>query len=144
MKLIVRRQSIEKLSQLKEKLLTYKSSFNANNIAIRFSEIEWQRKFSMSLSCLVLFLIGAPLGAIIRKGGLGMPLVVAIIFFLIFHLLMIFGEKFINQEVLSPFIGMWLPVITLLPVGLFLTYKAMHDSQLFNTSFYQQLFKKKN
>jgi len=144
MKLIVRRQSIEKLSQLKEKLLTYKSSFNANNIAIRYSKIEWQRKFSMSLSCLVLFLIGAPLGAIIRKGGLGMPLVVAIIFFLIFHLLMIFGEKFINQEVLSPFIGMWLPVITLLPVGLFLTYKAMHDSQLFNTSFYQQLFKKKN
>ena len=144
MKLIVRRQSIEKLSQLKEKLLTYKSSFNANNIAIRYSKIEWQRKFSMSLSCLVLFLIGAPLGAIIRKGGLGMPLVVAIIFFLIFHLLMIFGEKFINQEVLSPFIGMWLPVITLLPVGLFLTYKAMHDSQLFNTSFYQQFFKKKN
>jgi len=144
MKLIVRRQSIEKLSQLKEKLLTYKSSFNANNIAIRYSKIEWQRKFSMSLSCLVLFLIGAPLGAIIRKGGLGMPLVVAIIFFLIFHLLMIFGEKFINQDVLSPFIGMWLPVITLLPVGLFLTYKAMHDSQLFNTSFYQQFFKKKN
>ena len=98
----------------------------------------------MSLSCLVLFLIGAPLGAIIRKGGLGMPLVVAIIFFLIFHLLMIFGEKFINQDVLTPFIGMWLPVITLLPVGLFLTYKAMHDSQLFNTSFYQQFFKKKN
>lgn len=144
MKLIVRRQSIEKLSQLKEKLLTYKSSFNANNIAIRYSKIEWQRKFSMSLSCLVLFLIGAPLGAIIRKGGLGMPLVVAIIFFLIFHLLMIFGEKFINQDVLTPFIGMWLPVITLLPVGLFLTYKAMHDSQLFNTSFYQQFFKKKN
>jgi len=144
MKLIVRRQSIEKLSQLKEKLLTYQSSFNANNIAIRYSKIEWQRKFSMSLSCLVLFLIGAPLGAIIRKGGLGMPLVVAIVFFLIFHLLMIFGEKFVNQDVLSPFLGMWLPVITLLPVGLFLTYKAMHDSQLFNTSFYQQLFKKKN
>ena len=144
MKLIVRRQSIEKLSQLKEKLLTYKSSFNANNIAIRYSKIEWQRKNTMSLSCLVLFLIGAPLWAIIRKGGLGMPLVVAIIFFLIFHLLMIFGEKFINQDVLTPFIGMWLPVITLLPVGLFLTYKAMHDSQLFNTSFYQQFFKKKN
>jgi lipopolysaccharide export system permease protein len=91
---------------------------------------------------MVLFFIGAPLGSIIRKGGLGMPLVVAIVFFLIFHLLGMFGEKFVKESLLSPFTGMWLAVMTLIPVGIFFTYKAMHDSQLFNKEFYQRSFKK--
>jgi lipopolysaccharide export system permease protein len=90
---------------------------------------------------MVLFFIGAPLGSIIRKGGLGMPLVVALIFFMIFYLLNIFGEKFTKDHVLNPVVGMWLPVIVLAPVGFFLTYKAMHDSQLFNKEFYYRLFK---
>ena len=94
------------------------------------------------MSCLVLFFIGAPLGSIIRKGGLGMPLVVAIIFFLLFHLLNMFGEKFVKEGITSPFIGMWLAVIVLAPVGIFLTYKAMHDSQLFSKEFYYRSFKK--
>lgn len=109
---------------------------------IRFHYIEWHRKFSLSLACLVLFFIGAPLGSIIRKGGLGMPLVVAIIFFLIFHLLNMFGEKFVKEDLTSPVIGMWLAVQVLIPIGAFLTYKAMHDSQLFNKEFYYRLFKK--
>ena len=109
---------------------------------IRFHGIEWHRKFSLSLACLVLFFIGAPLGSIIRKGGLGMPLVVAIIFFLIFHLLNMFGEKFVKEGIAAPYIGMWLAVIVLVPVGIFLTYKAMHDSQLFSKEFYYRSFKK--
>ncbi len=109
---------------------------------IKFHKLEWHRKFSLSLACLVLFFIGAPLGSIIRKGGLGMPLVVAIIFFLIFHLLNMFGEKFVKEEVTSPFLGMWLAVIVLIPIGFFLTYKAMHDSQLFNKEFYYRSYKK--
>jgi lipopolysaccharide export system permease protein len=104
-------------------------------------KLEWQRKFAFSLACMVLFFIGAPLGSIIRKGGLGMPLVVAIVFFLIFHLLNMFGEKFVKTEVLSPFLGMWMAVIILTPVGIFFTYKAMHDSQLFNKEFYTRLFR---
>ena len=94
------------------------------------------------MACFVLFFIGAPLGSIIRKGGLGMPLVVAIIFFLLFHLLNMFGEKFVKEGMLPPYIGMWLAVIVLAPVGAFLTYKAMHDSQLFNKEYYNRLFKK--
>jgi lipopolysaccharide export system permease protein len=90
----------------------------------------------------VLFLIGAPLGSIIRKGGLGMPLVVAVIFFLIFHLLNMFGEKFVRQEFMTPFWGIWLSCLVLLPVGFFLVYKAMNDSQLFNNEFYFRLFRK--
>ena len=108
----------------------------------KFHKLEWHRKFSLSLACLVLFFIGAPLGSIIRKGGLGMPLVVAIIFFLIFHLLNMFGEKFVKEEIASPFMGMWLAVMVLIPIGIFLTYKAMHDSQLFSKEFYYRSFKK--
>lgn len=107
----------------------------------RGNEIERHRKFSFSLACLVLFFIGAPLGSIIRKGGLGMPLVVAIIFFIIFHLLNIFGEKFANENVIPVPLGMWMAVVVLTPVGAFFTYKAMHDSQLFNKEFYYRFFK---
>ncbi len=107
---------------------------------IRFHKIEWHRKFSLSMACFVLFFIGAPLGSIIRKGGMGMPLVVAIIFFLLFHLLTMFGEKFVKESIMSPFFGMWLAVLVLIPVGVFLTYKAMHDSQLFNKEFYNRTY----
>ena len=108
---------------------------------ILYHKIEWHRKFSLSMACFVLFFIGAPLGSIIRKGGLGMPLVIAIIFFLLFHLLNMFGEKFVKESMLSPFFGMWLAVLVLTPIGIFFTYKAMHDSQLFNKEFYYRSFK---
>ena len=105
-------------------------------------QIEWHKKLSLSIACLVLFFIGAPLGSIIRKGGLGLPLVMALLFFMIFYLLNIFGEKFTKDHVLIPIMGMWLPVIVLTPVGFFLTYKAMHDSQLFNKEYYYRVFRK--
>lgn len=104
--------------------------------------IEWHKKFSLAFACLVLFMIGAPLGSIIRKGGLGMPLVVAVIFFLLFHLLNMFGQKLADSHTLSAFSGMWLSSFVLVPIGAFLTYKAMRDSQLFNQEFYFRFFKK--
>jgi lipopolysaccharide export system permease protein len=108
----------------------------ANSI---FHAIEWHRKFTLSFACIVLFLIGAPLGSIIRKGGLGMPLVSAIVFFVLFYLLNNFGEKFAKSGEWAVFTGMWFSSILLLPIGLFLTYKAMRDSQLFNQEFYYRL-----
>ena len=81
-------------------------------------------------------------GALVQVSRLGMPLVIAIIFFIIFHLLNIFGEKFAKEGITSVWLGMWLSVIVLVPVGAFLTYKAMHDSQLFNKEFYNRSFKK--
>ena len=108
---------------------------------LRNNQIEWHRKFSLSLACLVLFFIGAPLGSIIRKGGLGMPLVAAIVLFLMFHLLNMFGEKFVKDDILSPVVGMWLSILVLAPLGALLTYKAIHDSQLFNKEFYFRLLK---
>jgi lipopolysaccharide export system permease protein len=109
---------------------------------LRYHLIEWHRKFTLSIACVVLFLIGAPLGSIIRKGGLGTPLVFAVIFFVIFHLFNTFGEKFVKSGEMSPFSGMWLSTAVLIPVGIFLTYKAMHDSQLFNKEFYNRTLRR--
>ena len=110
------------------------------NEDLKVNKLEWHRKFALSFACIILFFIGAPLGSIIRKGGFGMPLVAGISFFLIFHLLNMFGEKFVREDFMSPFLGMWLSVIGLLPLCVFLTYKAVHDSQLFNKEFYYRTF----
>ncbi len=158
-KLTAKADSLDKLIPDSARLAVYESAINiasfmknsiqnnngeitAMNSEIKFHKLEWHRKYSLSLACLVLFFIGAPLGSIIRKGGLGMPLVVAIIFFLIFHLLNMFGEKFVKEDITTPLLGMWLSVFVLIPVGIFLTYKAMHDSQLFSKEFYTRVFKR--
>jgi lipopolysaccharide export system permease protein len=104
--------------------------------------LEFHKKFTLSFACLVLFFIGAPLGAIIRKGGLGMPMVVSVLFFLIFHVISIVGEKSSKEGVLEPWLGAWLATLILLPVGVFLTYKATRDSNLFNTDSYFSFFKR--
>lgn len=97
---------------------------------------EWHRKFTLSIACLVLFFIGAPLGAIIRKGGLGMPVVVSVVFFIVFHVLSITGEKLVKEGSLPPYQGMWMATLILLPIGAFLTYKATKDSALFDIDAY--------
>jgi lipopolysaccharide export system permease protein len=135
-------QAINKANNLRSNFQFTGGDWESKKTDTRYSKIEWHRKFSFSMACLVLFFIGAPLGSIIRKGGFGMPLVAAIIFFIIFHLLNIFGEKFAKENVTSPFFGMWLAIFVLIPVGIFLTYKAMHDSQLFNKEFYNRFYKK--
>ena len=118
------------------------SDYSDRGKAIRLHDIEWHRKFALSAACLVLFLIGAPLGSIIRKGGIGTPLIFAIIFFVLFHLMNTFGEKFVKEGITNPLLGMWLATFVLIPIGLFLTYKAMRDSQLFNKEFYFRTFKR--
>jgi lipopolysaccharide export system permease protein len=135
-------QAINKCNNLRSNYQFTGSDLEGKKLDTRLSEIEWHRKFSFSMACLVLFFIGAPLGSIIRKGGFGMPLVAAIILFVIFHLLNIFGERFAKESVISIFSGMWLAIYVLIPVGIFLTYKAMHDSQLFNKEFYNRSYKK--
>jgi lipopolysaccharide export system permease protein len=96
----------------------------------------------MAAAVLVLFLIGAPLGSIVRKGGIGTPVVFAVIFFVIFFLLNNFGKKFVQQDILRPVSGMWMATFILVPIGIFLIYKAMHDSQLLNKEFYYRIFRK--
>jgi lipopolysaccharide export system permease protein len=106
---------------------------------LRRHQIEWHRKISLSLACLVLFLIGAPLGSIIRKGGLGNSMISSIVFFMLFYFISNTGEKFAKEGAWPVFSGMWLSTFVLVPVGIFLTYKALHDSQLFNKEYYFRL-----
>lgn len=105
-------------------------------------KIELHRKFTLSFACLVLFFIGAPLGAIIRKGGLGLPMVISVLLFIIFHILTIMGEKFSREGVLPPYKGMWIASAVLLPVGIFLTFKATTDSPLLDADNWRKVFRK--
>jgi len=105
-------------------------------------DIERHRKYTLSIACFILFLIGAPLGAIIRKGGIGMPVVVSVIFFLLFHITSITGEKFAREGVVEAWFGMWISSAVLLPVGLILLYKATRDSALFDIEAYTLFFRK--
>ena len=138
---MVLNKAIDKITTAKSALDIVLEEGKVKQKELRYHLIELHRKFALSMACMVLFLIGAPLGSIIRKGGVGMPLVIAVIFFLIFHLLNMFGEKFAKTGVTSAFFGMWLSTMILVPIGIFLTYKAMHDSQLFNKEFYYRTFR---
>lgn len=109
---------------------------------IRRILVEYQRKFTLSAACLVLFLIGAPLGAIIRKGGLGLPVVVSVVFFLIYHIISTIGEKSAKDGHVPPAVGMWIAIVVLTPLGFFLTYKAATDSAIFDVDIYKKFFLK--
>lgn len=104
--------------------------------------MEWHRKFTLSFACLIFFFIGAPLGAIIRKGGLGMPVVVSILLFIAYYIVMITGEKFAREDAWSMESGMWFASLVFLPLGIWLTYKAATDSGVMNLESYQMLFKR--
>ena len=104
--------------------------------------VEYHRKFTLSFACLLLFFIGAPFGAIVKKGGLGAPVVISVFLFLSFHVLSIVGEKLAKNGSWEAYEGMWLAAVVLTPIGLFLTYKATSDSALFNAHWYKKQFKK--
>jgi lipopolysaccharide export system permease protein len=108
---------------------------------------EWHKKFTLSIACLIFFFIGAPLGSIIRKGGLGLPVVISVLFFIVYHLISTIAERVAVSGDLNMFLGVWLSSLVLLPVGLFFTFKATTDAALFDgdswKKFFQRLFKKK-
>jgi lipopolysaccharide export system permease protein len=105
-------------------------------------QAEWHRKFTLSFACFVLFFIGAPLGAIIRKGGLGLPVVISVLFFVLFHIISITGEKSVKSGVIDANLGMWIAPLVLLPLGVFLTFKATTDSPLLDPDAWVKLINK--
>jgi lipopolysaccharide export system permease protein len=115
----------------------YASRRHVNNYPM-----EWHRKYTLSIACIIFFFIGAPLGAIIRKGGLGMPVVVSILMFIAYYILMITGEKFAREDAWSMEGGMWFSSLVFLPLGIWLTYKAATDSGVMNIESYQLFFKR--
>ncbi|RYY57686.1 MAG: YjgP/YjgQ family permease [Chitinophagaceae bacterium] len=129
-------RAIGQATSLRSSIATVSQNLKDKERIYRKHNIEWHKKLVLSAACVILFLIGAPLGSIIRKGGLGTPLIAAIIFFMVFYFTTTMGEKLAKENTLSPFAGMWLAAFVLVPIGLFLTYKAMRDSQLFNKESY--------
>lgn len=103
-------------------------------------KIVWHRKFTLSFACLILFFIGAPLGAIIRKGGLGLPAVISVFLFILYHIISMIGEKSSLTGAMEVPVGMWLSSVVLLPLGIFLTYKATTDSPLMDLEVWNKVF----
>ena len=136
---LVNETAVSNIAAVKINLDSGNAELKERERNLRKHRIEWHRKLTLSLACLVLFLIGAPLGAIIRKGGIGTPLIFAILFFMLFYFSSTMGEKFGKENKMPVTVGMWLSTMFLVPIGLFLTYKALHDSQLFNKEFYARL-----
>lgn len=104
--------------------------------------IEWHKKYTLSVACFIMFFIGAPLGSIIRKGGFGLPVVISVLLYIVFHIISITGEKMAKTGTSTPESGMWLAIMVLLPVGIFLTYQAANDSGLFDKSAWVKLLKR--
>lgn len=102
---------------------------------------EWHNKFTLSFACMVFFFIGAPLGAIIRKGGLGMPVVISVVLFIFYYIVNNIGFKMARDGVWAAWEGMWLSSAVLAPLGIFLTYKAVNDSVILNADTYLNAIK---
>lgn len=109
---------------------------------LRRHQIELQKKFTLSLACLIFFFIGAPLGAIIRKGGLGTPIVVSVLLFIVYYIIDNTGYKMARDGHWPVWQGIWLSSVVLLPLGIFLTYKAVNDSAVFNPDTYVNFFRR--
>ena len=134
---LTRKKQVYSIAQ--EKARNYRDQMEYNAILledteryVRKHEIELYRKFTLAFACLIFFFIGAPLGAIIRKGGLGAPVVISVILFIIYYIIDNTGYKMAREALWPCWAGMWLSSFVLLPTGIFLTYKAATDSPLFN------------
>lgn len=132
----------QRFRRQRENIGYYKSEIENKSVIIYKHQAEWHRKFTLSFACLVLFFIGAPLGAIIRRGGLGLPVVVSVLLFVLFHIISITSEKSVKSGFLDANLGMWVASIILLPLGIFLTYKATTDSPLLDSEAWGKYFKK--
>lgn len=122
--------------EAKSAILSSNMNTDATDKRMRRYDIEWWRKFTLSAACFIFFFIGAPLGAIIRKGGLGMPVVISVLFFVIYYIISLFGEKFAREGDMNTIVGMWISSLVLLPIGIYLTNRATRESSMFNPDQY--------
>ena len=135
-------QALLKAHRVKQDYEFKSYAMDADRETIRRHGIEMQKKFTLSFACLIFFFIGAPLGAIIRKGGLGTPLVISVILFIIYYIIDNTGYKMARDGKLEVWMGMWLSSAILLPLGVFFTYKAMKDSAVFDLDAYKNVVRR--
>ncbi len=122
---------------------TYNSIIDSDREYINRHWIELMRKFTLSVACLLLFLIGAPFGSIVRKGGLGMPLVASVIFFVLYYVIGMISEKSVRESAVGP-VGMWVSTFVFIPIGALLTWQATTDSSLFDLATWKRCLRIKN
>ena len=132
--------AVEKAKVMKSLVEYNKMMLNEPVNYVLRHEIERHRKFTLSFACLIFFFIGAPLGAIIRKGGLGAPVVISVIMFIFYYIIDNTGYKMAREDFWPAYEGMWLSSGVLLPIGIFLTYKAVVDATLFNPEQYIKIW----
>lgn len=133
-------QAINKAKRLQQTYEFKKLTMAETQKNIRRHGIEMHKKFTLSFACIIFFFIGAPLGAIIRKGGLGLPLVISVFLFIVYYIIDNTGYKMAREGHIEVWEGMWLSSAILLPLGIFFTYKAMRDSAVFNKDAYLNFF----
>jgi lipopolysaccharide export system permease protein len=140
------KRSVENAQNLVRSSSSYIDSINNEVLGNQMGKTDylvgWHKKISISFACIVLFFVGAPLGAIIRKGGMGLPVVVAVLFFLLYYVVTIIYEDLVIEGVYNVVFGTWFPLVLFLPLGIFLTFKAAKDSALFDMHSYTEPFKK--
>ena len=128
----------------RDNIIFYRDDLENRQQMITKHEVVWHQKFKLSLACLIFFFIGAPLGAIIRKGGLGLPVVVSVVFFVIYHIISMTGEKAAKTGEWDVIFGSWLSTVIILPLGLFLTYKATTDAPLLDAESWKKTWERLN
>ncbi len=124
----------------KENVSFNKQDLGAQDLNIKRHKREWHKKFTLSFACIIFFFIGAPLGAIIRKGGLGLPVVISVLFFVIYYIISTVSERMAEYGDLNMFLGVWLSTLIIFPIGLFLTIKATTDSALMDKESWAKAF----
>lgn len=137
-----RQKAITLATRLKEYAYSAEAGMERTQQSIVEHWVWFHRKISFALACFIFIFIGAPMGAIIRKGGFGWPMLIAIFFFMTFIVLFMTGEKLAKEQVVAPHIGIYLPIFILFPLGIFLTYKAMTDSKILDMDSYTGFFKR--
>ena len=130
--------AINKVNSTKSILKSNSDDLKYRQSIINRHKIEWHRKYSLAFACIILFIIGASIGSIIRKGGFGVPVLISIILFVLYHVLNMIGEKYVKESTLLPYEGMWLANLMFFPISVFLLYKASKDSSLLDFSYYKQ------
>lgn len=138
----IAQSALERARNNMQNLNLYQGQLNDRKKLINKYEMERHKKFTLSIAVLIFFFIGAPLGAIIRKGGLGMPVVVSILLFIAYYIVSMTGEKSAREDVWQMFIGMWFSSLVFLPIGVWLSYKAGTDSAIMSSETYTKLFGK--
>ena len=136
------KKAVTQIDQQITNVKYFPQDLNTSAYPLRRTIQESFRKFTLSIACIIFFFIGAPLGAIIRKGGLGTPVIVSMLFFVIYWVVDISGKKLANDGAITPFIGAFISTFVLFPMGAFLTWKSTKDSALFNADSYLSFFKR--